>query len=131
MKAKMGAVQKEKVTQLETTYKSTIQKQEKTLVRKRQGLIRRLVVFAVFASVIAYSMGSTLISQNAKISEKLKEKEELELQMVQLKEDQKVLEEEIVKLNDDEYVAKIARRDYFLSNEDEIIFKINSDSSSY
>ena len=44
--------------------------------------------------------------------------------MEHLKDKQSALEEEIVKLNDDEYIAKLARRDYFLSDEGEIIFNI-------
>jgi cell division protein DivIC len=30
----------------------------------------------------------------------------------------------IVKLNDDEYIAKLARKEYFLSNDNEIIFTL-------
>lgn len=35
-----------------------------------------------------------------------------------------MLQEEIVKLNDDDYIAKLARRDYFLSENNEIIFNL-------
>jgi len=35
-----------------------------------------------------------------------------------------MLEEEIVKLNDDEYISKLARKDYFLSENGEVIFNI-------
>ena len=45
-------------------------------------------------------------------------------ELVSLKKDEVLLKEEIVKLNDDEYIAKLARKDYFLSDKDEIIFTL-------
>jgi cell division protein DivIC len=54
----------------------------------------------------------------------VKNKKKLEKQLTGLEKEEKILREEIVKLNDDEYIAKIARRDYFLSDDDEIIFNI-------
>ena len=35
-----------------------------------------------------------------------------------------LLKEEIVKLNDDDYIAKLARKEYFLSDDNEIIFTL-------
>jgi cell division protein DivIC len=41
-----------------------------------------------------------------------------------LKKEETLLKEEIVKLNDDDYIAKLARKEYFLSDENEIIFTL-------
>jgi len=41
-----------------------------------------------------------------------------------LKNQQNSLKQEISNLNDDDYIAKLARKEYFLSNKDEIIFNI-------
>ncbi len=35
-----------------------------------------------------------------------------------------MLKSQIIKLNDDEYIAKLARKEYFLSEDNEIIFAI-------
>ena len=35
-----------------------------------------------------------------------------------------LLKDEIVKLNDDEYIGKLARKEYFLSDDNEIIFTL-------
>ena len=52
------------------------------------------------------------------------EKEQLEKELVALKKEEVLLKEEIVKLNDDDYIAKLARKEYFLSDDNEIIFTL-------
>ena len=69
-------------------------------------------------------MVSTLISQSSVLEKKGAEHGELKQELAGLKKKQVILNEEIVKLNDDEYIAKLARRDYFLSEGDEIIFNL-------
>ncbi|MFK4996598.1 septum formation initiator family protein [Bacillus sp. N9] len=48
----------------------------------------------------------------------------LEESLAKLEKKQLTLENEIVKLNDDDYIAKLARSEYFLSEKGEIIFNI-------
>lgn len=91
---------------------------------KRKRLIRRLCFFSVIAFVASYFMISTLISQASSLEEKEEEKSKLKQELSELKKDQSALKEEIVKLNDDEYIAKLARRDYWVSENNEIIFNI-------
>ena len=68
-----------------------------------------------------------ILKKDAAIENKKAEKEKLEQQLTKLESKEKQLESEIVKLNDDEYIKKIARRDYFLSEDGEIIFNIKKD----
>lgn len=75
-------------------------------------------------------MGKTLLDQRAILQEKEDRKTVVEQELGKLEKEQQHLEEEIVKLNDDDYIAKIARRDYFMSEDDEIIFNVPDDSSS-
>lgn len=69
-------------------------------------------------------MISTYMSQLSVLEEKEAEKKLLQKQLSGLERRQQILEEEIVKLNDDEYIAKLARKEYFLSEENEIIFNL-------
>ena len=69
-------------------------------------------------------MISTIISQNFALANKTDEKEQLKKELVTLEKDEVLLKEEIVKLNDDEYIAMLARKEYFLSNDNEIIFTL-------
>ncbi|MDQ0247586.1 cell division protein DivIC [Bacillus fengqiuensis] len=126
----MSAIRKKNVTQLNTEYVSHQQNMQENSNRKRIGLIRRLTVFGILVALVSIMMVSTLISQASAISDKDKEKAQLTEQLSQLKQREKDLEEEVVKLNDEEYIKKIARRDYFLSEEGEIIFNVQEGSSS-
>jgi cell division protein DivIC len=92
--------------------------------RKRKLLYRRLSLFLVFAAVMSYLMITSFISQSSTLDKKVAQKRQLEQEMTQLKKQQQMLKEDIVKLNDDEYLAKLARKEYFFSETGEIIFNI-------
>ncbi|MCG3023959.1 FtsB family cell division protein, partial [Escherichia coli] len=100
------------VTKLNTEYSQQQQNLKKQTDRKRIGLIRRLTFFGVLALLIGIGIVTTLITQASAIENKKAEKEKLEQQLTKLESKEKQLESEIVKLNDDEYIKKIARRDY-------------------
>ncbi|PLR91897.1 FtsB family cell division protein [Bacillus sp. T33-2] len=120
----MGAIRKRKIAKLETKY---VQQQEIAGIaetRKRKRLFRRLAIFFVFASVISVLMVSTFISQISALEQKQSERKKLEQQMAGLEKKEQILKEEIIKLNDDEYIAKLARSEYFLSKKGEIIIKL-------
>lgn len=123
----MSVIRKRNISKIENQY---VQQREIAGIaesRKRKLLFRRLAVFALFASVISYLMISTFISQSASLDKKQAEKERLEHKLASLEKKQEILDEEIVKLNDDEYIAKLARKEYFLSEKNEIIFNLPKD----
>ncbi|MEH7383957.1 septum formation initiator family protein [Bacillus sp. JJ1521] len=122
------SARKKNVTQLQSTYMEEYKEQEQALHVKRKGLIRRLIAFFVLVAIISYGLISMVVSQHKTMNEKAAKKEELQEQLTSLKDEQVVLEEEVVKLNSDEYIEKIIRRDYFLSKEGEIIFKVGDGS---
>jgi len=97
---------------------------EKRAAKKRKLLRRRLTVFFVFTAIVSYFLISTLISQAAQIKEIEEEKVELEKTLAKVEREQSMLEDEVVKLNDDEYIGKLIRSEYFLSENGEIIFSI-------
>ncbi|MCH1626927.1 FtsB family cell division protein [Ferdinandcohnia quinoae] len=124
----MSAIRKKNVTKLQSTYMEKYHQQEQVATTKRKGLVRRLVVFGLLAGIMTYGMITTILSQQEAMDDKQQKKVALEKELSGLKNDQTILEEEIVKLNNDEYLAKILRRDFFLSKEGEIIFKVNDGS---
>jgi cell division protein DivIC len=119
--------EKKKVAKLNTDYSHKQEQIKQNTDRKRIGLIRRLTVFGVLALIIGGLMVSALITQTSAIENKKAEKVKLEQQLTKLQSKQKQLKGEIVKLNDDDYIKKIARRDYFLSEDGEIIFNVKKD----
>ncbi len=120
----MSAIPKQNVTKLQTNYALKKEESQISIARRKKGLYRRLTVFFVFAVAVAYLIISTMISQNSALANKADEKEQLKKELVALKKDEVLLKEEIVKLNDDEYIAKLARKEYFLSDDNEIIFTL-------
>lgn len=120
----MSAIRNRNVAKIENQY---VTQQEVAGIaenRKRKRLFRRLTVFFAFASIITILMITTFISQTSALEQKQEIMKDRNQELSSLKKRQEVLEEEIVKLNDDEYIAKLARSEYFLSEKGEIIFKL-------
>lgn len=132
----MSVIRKRNIARMENQYVQQHKKAGIAQTRKRKLLFRRLAVFALFVSIISYLMISTFVSQTAALEKKQTDKAQLEQKLTSLKKKQEILDEEIVKLNDDEYIAKLARKEYFLSEKNEIIFNLpkekkNSQDSAY
>lgn len=112
------------ITSMQNDYILQKERAEKRAAKKRKLLRRRLTVFFVFTAIVSYFLISTLISQAAQIKEIEEEKVELEKTLAKVEREQSMLEDEVVKLNDDEYIGKLIRSEYFLSENGEIIFSI-------
>ena len=123
----MGAVRKKNIAQLQTSYAKQQEEAEIQVSRKKTRLFRRLSVFFIFAVAISFFMISTLLAQSSTLAEKIEEREKISKELKKLEQEEMMLEEEIVKLNDDEYIAKLARKEYFLSENNEIIFSLPSE----
>jgi cell division protein DivIC len=120
----MAAVQPKNVAKIETSYVQQQEYSDHAAAKKKKKLYRRLSVFFVFALFVAYSMVSSILSQASALDEKVAQKKQFDKQLTALKSQQNSLKQEISNLNDDDYIAKLARKEYFLSNKDEIIFNI-------
>jgi cell division protein DivIC len=120
----LSAVRSRNIAKLQTKYALQQESAELSSARKRKLLYRRLAAYLILAGIISFFMISTYISQIATLDEREAEKKQLQKQLAGLERKQQILEEEIVKLNDDEYIAKLARKEYFLSEENEIIFNL-------
>ena len=99
-------------------------KEAKKLARIRATRNRRLAAAFVILLLIIGILGNTLMNQNERLEEKRQILKEREEELVQAIETQELLKLQLAKLDDDEYIAKLARKEYFLSEEGEIIFTI-------
>ncbi|GHI00860.1 FtsB family cell division protein [Neobacillus kokaensis] len=120
----MGSERQKNVSKIQTTYVKQQEYAEIASARKRKLLIRRLSLFFVLACIISYFMISSLMTQSTKLEASAAQQKKLNQEFSELKKQEKVLKEEIVKLNDKEYIAKLARKEYFFSKKNEIIFNI-------
>lgn len=123
----MNSLRKENVTKMDNAYVVQQEKKAATVQKRKRGLKRRLILYAVCASVFGILTLSTLLSQSGTLNEKTQENESIKSQLSKLDKQETALKAEIVKLNDDDYVAKLVRKDYFLSEEGEIIFNLPKD----
>lgn len=111
-------------TKLDNDYVRNADKATNFKVQSRKRKIRRIVFFAVLPVIIIGFLLNVLAHQNETLAAKEKKKVEVEQQLAKLKEEQELLNLEITQLEDDEYIAKILRKEYFLSEEGEIIFAL-------
>lgn len=111
-------------TKLDNDYVRNADKATQHKVQSRKRKRRRIVFFAIVPVVILGLLVNVLVHQNETLVIKEKKKEEVEQQLEELKEQQEMLNLQITQLEDDEYIAKLLRKDYFLSEEGEIIFSL-------
>lgn len=112
------------VASIGTEYVRSLQKKESRKHARKIRLYRRLTVFAVVAAIILGGMTQMYIKQKQVLEAKELEKIELTAQLEEVQQEQEALKRQLVKLDDDDYIAKLARKDYFLSENNEIIFSI-------
>jgi cell division protein DivIC len=123
----MSAVRERNVAKIQSNFVLQQEFAEIATNRKRKLILRRLSLLLIFAVFVSYFMVSSFVSQAANIDTKIAQKKQLDKQLAGLKRQQDILKEDVVKLNNDDYIAKLARKEYFFSNKNEIIFNIPED----
>ena len=99
-----------------------MKKGKRKVVMKKNA--RRVLVFGFFSVFIIISVFVSVLSVVREIVDKYREEHELEQKMVVLKEDEEALNNEIIKLQDSDYLARYAREKYFYSKDGELIIRI-------
>ncbi|WP_342513959.1 septum formation initiator family protein [Sporosarcina sp. FSL K6-1522] len=111
-----------RVASIETEYVRSLQKKDNWRNKQKKRLKRKMVVYAIIAMVSIGGLTHTLVNQKKTLAAKEQQKTEALAELEKVQEDQERLNMQLVKLDDDEYIAKLARKEYFLSNDSEIIF---------
>ena len=88
---------------------------------------RLLLLFSIFVLLVGYMSYST-IAYWKQILQNKKDTKELEKKYSKLVSNKEILEKDLVKLQDPDYVAKYAREKYLYSKEGELIIKIVDDN---
>lgn len=86
--------------------------------------IRLFLAFIVFSAIIT-ALGYNLFNNIISISKMQDEKKKLSNQIITLEEEKEVLETDIQKLEDPDYIAKYVREKYFYSKDGELILRID------
>lgn len=122
---------KKTVTKLDSSYVDQYDAYIERQKRKKKRLIRRLVLFAAVVVVVIGSMATYHFKQISLQEEKEEQYNQMEDELATLKKEEGHLRQEIKLLNNEEYVLEIARTNYFLSKEGELIFNIPDEEPSY
>ncbi|CEG21124.1 Cell division protein DivIC [Planococcus massiliensis] len=112
------------VASIRNDYVRSVERKEKRHQAHKVRLFRRLSVFGILVLMASIWIGTTIYAQSQTISEKEQMRAETLASLEKAEKEQKKLEEQILLLNDDEYIAKLARKEYFLSEDGEIIFTL-------
>ncbi|EOH91280.1 FtsB family cell division protein [Enterococcus pallens] len=111
-----------KVAALDTPYAKeqykNFQKQQRQLVFKR----RRLTALFLIAAFIFIIMGVQLFGEHQHLSELKAIQAKTEAESVKLDQQVSTLKQDVALLQDDDYVAKLARSRYYYSKEGELVF---------
>lgn len=116
-----------RVREIESQY---VNKHDRAMQRqqlRKRRLIQRLVTIGIIFTVVFAVLISYHVKQRTLYAEKVSEREALTTEMAELEKEKKSLLEEIDLLNDEEYILDIARTNYFLSKEGELIFQVDED----
>ncbi|AVV08545.1 septum formation initiator family protein [Listeria monocytogenes] len=120
---------KSKVARIENRYIKDTATMKKTRSRRRIALFRRLVFMAIIFAVVGGLLTITYTKQVLTLKEKKEKQVQVDKKMVAMKDEQDSLNEQIKKLHNDDYIAKLARSEYYLSKDGEIIFNIPEENS--
>lgn len=118
----MKAASKNRVAQIRPDYVQSQEMYVKVKKKRHRALIRRLTAFAIVFAIIAGGLVSTILSQQGHINKKEAEKAHLEKKFHASKDKEKKLNHSIKLLHNKDYIGEIARRDFLLSKDGEIIF---------
>lgn len=86
--------------------------------------IRIFISLVVFGSVMG-ALGYNCLTNIMKINDMRNEKRELQDKLAALEEEKELLETDILKLEDPDYIAKYVREKYFYSKDGELILRLD------
>lgn len=112
------------VASIHNEYVSSLQQKVDRKKAHKIRLYRRLTVLAIVAILILGVMTHTFFDQKKLLALKKQEHEEMLVELKELEKEQDYLTDQIAKLNDDDYIGKLARHEYFLSDKNEVIFSM-------
>ncbi|WP_099224491.1 FtsB family cell division protein [Listeria costaricensis] len=114
--------EKAKIAKMQNRYVQDTQTMKKTRNRRRVALARRLMMLAVILLVVGGGITYAYTKQALVLKQKEEQKAEADKKLADMKKEETELQSSITKLQDDDYIAKLARSEYYLSKDGEIIF---------
>lgn len=118
------ATNNKKVTKLSNTYIKQSDRDKKIKHLGRQVVRRRMKLFVPLLSLPIIFISITAFAQHQQNQELASELEASKQELEAAIEEEQELLQQITRLNDDHYIARLARSEFYLSDEGEIIFNL-------
>ncbi|AOV06299.1 FtsB family cell division protein [Sporosarcina ureilytica] len=112
------------IAKIKNEYVRTLQQKEERKRVQKVRLYRNLTVFSAIAIVTLGFLLNAFLGQKKTLAAKEQEKQALLIELAEKEDEHIMLTRQLERLNDDEYIAKLARQEYFLSDKHEIIFSL-------
>src|SRR5690625_4283015 len=110
------------IARIKSDYMKQYDAQIRREKRREIKVLRRIMASVLIVTRVLRGLTGYQLKQRTLQADIKTEYSELKTEMAQLEKEEKNLTEEISLLNNDEYVLELARTNYFLSKEDELIF---------
>ena len=99
-------------------------KKRKWRLQQKKRLRRRFFFYACIASLTFITIFSIYLQQGKAKERYLADKAELTVELEKVQQEQNQLKAELERLDDDEYIEKLARQQYLIGKEGEVIFSL-------
>lgn len=118
------------VTQLENefTQTKTVQAHRETKFKKQKK--RRIAAIVTISSAFILALSVNLVKNTQEIAALDTANVAAAEELTDVEKQHESLQDEVKKLEDDDYIAKLARSQYYLSQEGEIIFSFPEDNAA-
>ncbi|WP_414048866.1 FtsB family cell division protein [Macrococcus animalis] len=113
-----------KIRTIENEYMKEQAKKHRVNIKSSKIVRKRMAVFGGILLAILLFLTVLLLFQMNTNRELKQEQASQAVELEKLKDKEIALKERLKQLNSKEYIEKIARSEYFLSNDGEVIFKI-------
>src|SRR5699024_10115689 len=110
------------IARIKSDYMKQYDAQIRREKRRQKKIFRRIMASALIVTLVLGGLTVYNLKQRSSQADIKTQNSELKTETAELEKEDKNLTGEISLLNNDEYVLELARTNYFLSKEDELIF---------
>ena len=119
-----------KVENIGNHYTSKENQKKQRQLKKMRVVRRRITLFGGIMLAIIILLCIMLVFQKHSNEKDAVERKHKEEQFQKQQDEEIALKEKLNNLNDKDYIEKVARDDYYLSNKGEVIFRLPNDNKS-
>ncbi|WP_251521019.1 septum formation initiator family protein [Staphylococcus sp. HKU1] len=118
-----------KIENIGNTYTSDENKKKQKIQTRKRVVRRRITVFGGILLAIIIILCCMLVTQKQSNEQASVERQQKEHKYEKQQDEELALKEKLNNLNDKSYVEKVARDEYYLSKDGEVVFKLPGEKS--